>query len=78
MMETIFNNQPDSFSGPDLLSHSLVDDHVRVNGHSEGKNDTGNTGEGEDCADGCQNAEKEEDVGEKRDVGHVTGSVIVE
>ena len=78
MLKTVLHHQPHALAGPDFFPHTLVDDHVRVDRHSKGENNTGDTGECEDCSNGCENTKEEEYIGEQCNIGNMACAIIIQ
>ena len=61
-----------------LLSDSLVNQYVRIHGHTNGQHNTGHTGQGQNSANGVQNTEDEEHVHHQRQIGRPACAGVVE
>ena len=73
---TVGDSQTQRLAAAKLLFDTLVDDDVGIDRHTHGEHQTGDTGEGEDCAERYQGAEEEEHVAKQRDVGCPTCTAI--
>ena len=62
----------------EFLLDTLIDDHVRIHCHTERKDETGDTREGEDGAERCEGSEEEHHVGEEGCVSCKACSLIEE
>ena len=78
VLVTVLHSEALSFAGTHLLTDTLIDNHVGVDGHTEGQHKTGDTGQGEDGAEGGQHTDDEEHVAEQGQVSHKTGTVVIE
>ncbi len=65
-------------AGAELFLGALEDEHVGIDGHTEREHDTGDTREGEHCLERGKDAEGEEEVADKADVGDEAGDEAVE
>ena len=65
-------------AGAEFFFGALEDEHVGVDGHTEGEHDTGDTGECEHGLERCEDAEGEEDVEDQSEVGDEAGDDAVE
>ena len=62
----------------DLFLDALIDDNVGVHGHTQGQHETGDTGQGQNRAEGGEGAEEEHYVGEQCHIGHETCALVEE
>ena len=56
---------------------AFVDDYVRIHGHTDGQNQTGNTGSRQRSAQTGENANGEEQVQDQGDVGNPTTGIVI-
>ncbi len=75
---TVGDGGADVLAGAEFFLGALVDEHVGVNCHTEGKHYTCDTREGQHCLERGEDAEGEEDVEYQRDVGDESGDESVE
>ena len=66
------------FSQGEFVAHTLVDEYVGVDRHTDGENDTGNTGQGQGRAEHGQADEEEKNIEYQADVGDHAGKPVVE
>ena len=78
VLVTVGDGELDALASLDFFLDTLEDDHVGVNGHTQGQHDTSDTRQGEHRAEASQHAEQEEHVHQQGDVGHKTSLVVEE
>ena len=78
VLVTVGDGLSETLSSGQFLFDALIDDHVRIHGHTQRQDETGDTREGKDCAEGDEGSEEEEHVAEKGDVSGDTGSPVEE
>ncbi len=66
---TVGDSLMDVLAGAELFLGTLEYKHVGVNGHTKGEHDTGDAGECKHCLERGEDAECEEEVADKADVG---------
>ena len=75
---TVGQSRLDVLAGAQFLLGAFVDKHVGVDSHTERKHHTGNTAHGESRLEGGEDAQREEEVEQKGDVGYHTCAEAVE
>ena len=77
-VETGLHRELKRLAGVLFLADAFVDQHVRVDGHTEGQDDAGDAGEREGDVERRHGAEQHARVHEQRDVRHETGEAVVD
>ena len=78
VLVTVGDSLAQALAGLELFLDALVDDHVGVHGHTQRQDETGDTRQRQDGAEGGQGAEEQHDVGQQRDVRGHTRSLVEE
>ena len=78
ILVTVDDGLGEALARGQLFLDTLIDDHVRIHGHTQGQDETGDTREGEDGAEGHEGSEEQEDVAQEGDVGDETGTLVEE
>ena len=78
VLVTVGDGLGEALASGQLFLDTLIDDHVRIHGHTQGQDETGDTREGKDGAEGDEGAEEQEHVAQQGDVGDETGSLVEE
>ena len=68
----------EALAGLELFLDTLIDDHVRIDRHTQRQDETGDTGQRQDGAERGEDTEQEDDVGQQRDVSGETGALVEE
>ena len=78
VLEALIDRHADTLTGAHFLAHAFIYNHVRINGHTQGQDDTGDTRQRQDGAHGGEHADDEEDVQQQGEVSDQTGAAVVQ
>ena len=78
VLVTVMHGQGEALAGGEFFLDALVDNHVGVHGHTQGQDQTGDTGQGKDGAEAHQDTEQQEYVAQKSHIGNDAGALVEE